>query len=95
LPPLYPEHHTIGAPPVVVVLFHCRLTPIIHLHNDIHDDKLADPLLLSKHLISKKNILKFHNIIMNYQHVSNFSPQLLTFLKFWTNEAYEMKANLL
>jgi hypothetical protein len=51
LPPPYPEHHIIEAPPIAVVLFHRRPTPIAPLHNDIHSDELADPLSLTKQLI--------------------------------------------
>jgi hypothetical protein len=43
-------HHRI-APPTVVVLFHRHPTPIVPPHNDIHGDKLVDPLLLLEQLI--------------------------------------------
>jgi hypothetical protein len=45
-PPPYSEHNAIKAPPVVVVPFHRRSTPIIPPHNDTNSDELADPLLL-------------------------------------------------
>jgi hypothetical protein len=51
LPPPWPEHHAIGAPPAVIIPFHHRLTPIVPPHNDTHGDKLADPLSLSEQLI--------------------------------------------
>jgi hypothetical protein len=44
LPPPEPKHHAIRAPPAAVNIFHRYLTPIVSLHNDTHDDDLADPL---------------------------------------------------
>jgi hypothetical protein len=46
------EHHVIGAPPVTVISFHRRPTPIIYPHNDIHGDKLTNHLLFSEQLIN-------------------------------------------
>jgi hypothetical protein len=43
-------HHR-SAPSAVVVLFHRHPTPIVPPHNDIHGDKLVDPLLLLEQLI--------------------------------------------
>jgi hypothetical protein len=48
LPPPQPEHHTIGAPPIVVAPFHYSPTSIVPPHNDTHSDELADPLSLPK-----------------------------------------------
>jgi hypothetical protein len=41
LPP-QPEHHTIRASLVTIILFHCRPTLIIHPHNNSYSEKLAD-----------------------------------------------------
>jgi hypothetical protein len=45
------EHHAIGALLTTIVSFHHCLTPIVPLHNDTHNDELADPLLLPEQLI--------------------------------------------
>jgi hypothetical protein len=37
--------------PTVVVPFHRRSTPIVALHNDTHNDELADHLSLPEQLI--------------------------------------------
>jgi hypothetical protein len=42
------KHHIIGAPPNVIVPFHCRPTPIVPPYNDTHSDELANPLSLHK-----------------------------------------------
>jgi hypothetical protein len=44
-------HHTIGAPPAVVIPFHLRPTPIIPPHDDTHGNELANPLLLFEQFI--------------------------------------------
>jgi hypothetical protein len=46
LPPPLPDHHAIGAPPIVAVPFHHCIMPIVPSHNDTHGDKLVDPLSL-------------------------------------------------
>jgi hypothetical protein len=51
LPPPYPEHHAIRAPPAVVVPFYHCLTSIVPPHNDTPGDELTNPLWLSKQLI--------------------------------------------
>jgi hypothetical protein len=46
LPPLESEHHAIEALCITIILFYWCLTPIIHLHNDTHDNEVSDPLTL-------------------------------------------------
>jgi hypothetical protein len=41
-----------GAPPAAVIPFHRGLTSIIPLHNDTHNDELADHLSLPGQLIN-------------------------------------------
>jgi hypothetical protein len=48
----YLDHHVIGAPSTVIVLFHRCFTPIVPLHNNTNGDELTDLLSLTEQFIN-------------------------------------------
>jgi hypothetical protein len=67
LAPPWPKHHTIRAPHVAVVPFHCHTMPIVPLHNETHNDELADPLSIHEQLIGMWIHVKIYFEILQHR----------------------------
>jgi hypothetical protein len=73
----YPEHHVIGVPPTVIILFHCHPTSIIPPYNDIHGDELANPLSLpEQHICMWIYVKKYFKIPQHHVRLST-SPNYI------------------